>query len=280
MSSADCKSQLGWGPVWDTEKRELTSLSKPPHLTSEKTRRSDDLTNIIKSAIQLKQIRPGQRLPTERELAAHYKMGRLVVREGLRTLESQGLVTVKLGSKGGYYVEDLSPRKVSMPLTSALKFADISLENLLEARLGLEGEIIRLAAKNATRKDVRKLRDNVELTKLLAETSASALVEKVHEFHLLLAEASHNPIYLVMMHSIVEVIMATMRTLGYRSIVSEKTLDEHEQIVESLERQDFVEAGERLKLHIVNDERRLLQRAKKTLGRSASSVRADRLGLN
>src|SRR5882724_8027920 len=252
----------------------------PSHLTSEKTRRSDDLTNIIKSEIHSRRIRPGERLPTERELAAQYKMGRLVVREGLRTLESQGLVTVKLGSKGGYYVEDLSPQKVSIPLTSALKFADISLENLLEARLGLEGEIIRLASKNATRRDVKKLRENVELTKLLAEHSAPTLVDKVHEFHLLLAEASHNPIYLVMMHSIVTVISATMRTLGYRSIVSEKPLGEHEQIVESLERQDFVEAGERLRQHIVNDEKRLLQRAKKTLGRSASSVRAGRLALN
>ena len=228
------------------------------------TRRSDIVTSLLRSVIQSREVRAGERLPTERELARQFGMGRLVVREGLRALESQGVVTVKRGAKGGYYVEDLNARCISQPLTSALTLARISLEDLLEARLGLEDEIIRLASRRATRLDLTRLRENVEDTKrLAAEGAAADLRQKVHDFHLLLAEAAQNPLYTVMMHSIIAVIISYMEALGYDSIVSKKTIAEHEAVVTALESRDSAGAEKLLKEHIVNDKQRLTRRAKK-----------------
>lgn len=228
-------------------------------------RRSDMLTTLLTSIIQSGQIQPGERLPAERELARQFGMGRLVVREGMRTLQSQGIVTVKRGCRGGYYVEDLNPRRLSRHLTSALSLAHISLDHLLEARLGVEGEIIRLAGNRATRDDLNRLRANVDDTKRLATANAPAeLREKVHEFHVLLAEAAQNPLYTVIMHSIVEVINSYMDRLGYNSIVSKKTISEHEAVLESLEQRDAARAETLLRDHIVKDEQRLKRRSQRT----------------
>ena len=210
------------------------------------------LSTLLTSMIQSGQIRPGDRLPAERELARQFNMGRLVVREGMRTLQSQGIVSVKRGCQGGYYVEDLNPRRLSQHLTSALSFARISLNDLLEARLGVEGEIIRLVTNRAKPEDLRRLRANVEDTKrLLAAGASTELRKMVHEFHILLAEAAQNPLYTVIMHS----------------IVSKKTVIEHEAIVESLEQQSFATAEHLLRDHIIKDEQRLKRRAEKQVKR-------------
>lgn len=195
-------------------------------------------------------------------MARQFGIGRLVVREGMQVLQSRGIVAVKRGCLGGYYVQDLNPRQISQQFTSALSLARISLDDLLEARLGVEGEIIRLAVIRATRSDLDKLRLNVDETKRLAAANATTeLREKVHEFHILLAEAAQNPLYTVMMHSIIEVINSYMDKLGYSSIVSKKTISEHEAVVQSLEARDHAVAENLLKDHIINDERRLKRRA-------------------
>ena len=98
-----------------------------------------------------------------------------------------------------------------------------------EARLGLEGEIIRLAAQRASRVDLELLRENVDQTKrLAAEGATTELREKVHDFHLLLAEAARNQLYRVMMHAIIAVINSYMDSLGFTPIVSHNTIGEHE----------------------------------------------------
>lgn len=227
-------------------------------------RRVDIVATVLTRAIMNGRIKPGERLPSEREMAQQFGVARLVVREALRSLETTGLIQVKRGVKGGCFVREQSPRHFSKSLTNMLYIGRVSLQDVLEARLGLESNILRLAVERATRADLKKIDQNVRETKALtASDSDPALREKVHEFHLLLAQAAKNPLYTLMMHSILDVIDAYMKALGYASLVSKHTIKEHEDIFRFMTSQNSEKALAALQSHILADNHRLSRRAAK-----------------
>lgn len=227
-------------------------------------RRVDNVADLLRRAIAERQIKPGERFPSEREMASQLGVGRIVVREALRTLESTGLVRVKRGVNGGCFVQEFSPELVSRSFSNLLHRAPISLQDLLEVRLGLEGAILRVAIERATRADLKKIEENLAETRaLLNKGSAPELKDRVHEFHTLLADATRNPLFGLLMQAVVNIIAQYMTALGYRSIVSRKTLQEHENIFKFIAERDLKNAHETMQKHITEDNRRLVRRAAK-----------------
>lgn len=227
-------------------------------------RRVDAVAAALRRSILKQETKPGERLPSEREMSEQFGVGRLVVREALRSLESMGLIEVRRGAKGGCFVRSFNLRQMSRSLRNILSIGEISLQDVLEARLAFESEILRLAMERATGADLKKIGKNVEETKALAAKGAnSELKDKVHEFHFLLAQASKNPIYLLMMYSILDVIDEYMKALQVDSVVSLKTIEEHEEIFSSLQPPNRAKALSALCGHIKKDNQRLAQRAAK-----------------
>lgn len=225
-------------------------------------RRPDVIAGILQRGILEGSIRPGERLPSEREMAEQFGVGRLVVREALRSLQALGLVEVRRGVKGGCFVRHFNMRQMSHSLRNVWSVSRVSLKDVLEARLGFESEILRLAIERVTRADLKRLERNILQTKILAANGSDVeLKQKVHEFHLLLAQASRNPLYLLMMHSILDVIDEYMTALRFHSVVSLKTIDEHEEILKCLQPRSRAKAMTALCGHIRKDNQRLVQRA-------------------
>jgi GntR family transcriptional regulator, transcriptional repressor for pyruvate dehydrogenase complex len=225
-------------------------------------RRVDAVASVLRRSILKGDTKSGERLPSEREMSEQFGVGRLVVREALRSLESMGLIEVRRGAKGGCFVRSFNLRHVSRSLRNILSIGHISLQNVLEARLAFESEILRLAMERATRADIKRIGENVEQTKALAAREAHGeLKDKVHEFHFLLANASKNPLYLLMMYSILDVIDEYMKTLQIDSVVSLKTIEEHEEIFRCLQPPNRAKALTALCGHIRKDNQRLAQRA-------------------
>lgn len=69
----------------------------------------EEISEQIKKAILAKKLKPGERLPSERSLAEQFQVGRLTVREALRTLETQGFVQIRKGSGGGAFIGNTDP---------------------------------------------------------------------------------------------------------------------------------------------------------------------------
>lgn len=225
-------------------------------------RRVDLVANLLRRAISDGHVKAGERFPSEREMAAQLGVGRIVVREALRSLESAGLVQVKRGVNGGCFVQEITPRDVSRSFSNLLRMARISLQDLLELRLALEAAMLRAASDRATKSDLARIAENIRQTRaLLKNGSASELKDKVHEFHTLLAEASRNPLFILLSHSVVDIITQYMTALRYTSIVSRKTVKEHENIYQYLAAGEVPEAISALRAHITEDNHRLSRRA-------------------
>lgn len=225
-------------------------------------RRVDEVAALLRRAIADGEVKVGEHFPSEREMASQLGVGRLVVREAIRGLESAGLIKVKRGINGGCFVREATPDELSRSFSNLLHLARITLRDLLEVRLGFETAIISAAIERATPSDLKKIKENVEQTRALAKEGATAqLRDRFDEFHTLLADATHNPLFSLLSLSILDIVNQYMSALHYTSIVSRKTIKEHEAIYEYLAKRDAANAIESVCEHIKEDNRRFSRRA-------------------
>lgn len=154
-----------------------------PLQTVENRRLYRQIADQIASLIERGEYAPGARLPPERDLAKQLGVSRPSVREALIALEVEGYVEVRIGS--GVYV--LGPR----PATREELPADSGPFELIKARWLIEAECAALAAKHATRAQVRAIEDALEAMEVARGKPGMPLAED-RQFHLRIAEASGN----------------------------------------------------------------------------------------
>ena len=153
------------------------------------TRASSDVIAQIRRAILSGQYRPGDRLPTEREMAQQFGVSRVTVRDALRALEANGLVKVKVGGQGGPYVAEPDIALLSDSIGTHLHLRGTTFQELAEARQALETTAAQLAALRATDADLVALQAAIQgpIRPPHGDTAASSL-----DFHTALVAASHN----------------------------------------------------------------------------------------
>lgn len=159
------------------------------------TRASSDVITQIRSAIFSGHYKPGDRLPTEREMAQQFGVSRVTVRDALRALEASGLIRVKVGGQGGPYVAEPDVALLSESLNTHLQLRGTSFMELAEARLALETTAVRLAAERATKEDLLALESSIPGPLRPAERATA--VASV-DFHTQIVTASHNGALLAM----------------------------------------------------------------------------------
>ena len=123
-----------------------------------------EIANQIRSSIYSKTLKPGDKLPSERELTAQFGVGRISVREALRMLEQAGLILIKQGSGGGAYVKAADTSAISESVYDLVSRSDISLEDLTEVRLAVEKQILQSAFEKITADDLEMLEKSIEGT--------------------------------------------------------------------------------------------------------------------
>ncbi|MBE2317632.1 FadR family transcriptional regulator [Solirubrobacter sp. CPCC 204708] len=158
------------------------------------SRSFDDVVEQLREAIYSGRIRPGQRLPVERQLSEELGVGRPTLREALRALEAVGLIEVRPGKGGGSYAAAPPASTVGEALAAVVNLRGASLEDLAEYRLDFESENAAWAARRANADDIAELRALVSEAKAAAgdpETLA-AVVEVDVRWHEALARATKN----------------------------------------------------------------------------------------
>lgn len=152
-------------------------------------------------------LKPGDKLPSERELAEQLRVGRPVVREALRSLEEAGILHFRRGTTGGAFIGNGDTRTITRSITDLIFLGAISLENLTEMRTSLLRFAATLAAERGTEADFDALEANIAET--IAFREQDDLIEKVRlvgSFYDHLGRAGHNEVLVILIHSLTEVV--------------------------------------------------------------------------
>lgn len=177
-------------------------------------------------------LRPGTRLPTERELAERFGTSRPTVREAIACLEEEGLLRMQ---RGGMHVADAAAAAVVEPLSHLLMSDAQGVEDYMEFRQEVEGAAAHFAAMRATAVDRDALGRVVD--RMLAAHSSSD-PEADADFHLAIYEASHNVTILHVMRSLSLILRSYVqqnrRYLFDRQGYRETTLQQHQAIYEAI----------------------------------------------
>jgi GntR family transcriptional repressor for pyruvate dehydrogenase complex len=211
--------------------------------------RTDNVTQLadwLEQAILSGTFKPGDLLPSERDISTQRGVSRSVVREALGRLASLGLVRSVHGS--GTRVEAPSSRQVTVGYQRLLARPDFCLEDLAAVRLPLETAIAALAAHRRTAADLARLE---KAQKVLgnARRSLEAHARADLDFHLALADATGNPLFQVVLEPIQELLIASRRrTLGrYGAEIAHR---HHEKILAAVRAGDADAASRAMREHI------------------------------
>ncbi len=154
------------------------------------------------------QIKPGDKLPSERELARQFQASRNAVREALRTLEVAGFIELQTGAKGGAFCREVDARLVADSMRDMLHLGQLTIEHLTQARQWIETIVVRIACQRANDEDFAALEDNIELgVELLRQGRLAEKVVVNVEFHNILAEATKNPVLILNMRLLMDLTM-------------------------------------------------------------------------
>lgn len=198
-------------------------------------------------------LKPGDPLPTETDLAERFEVNRSTVREGIRQLETEGLVVresrkrlvVSVPSSG-----DLAPR-----VTRAMVMNQVTFQELVNVAMALEPLAAEMAARFATKEEIAALDANVEELKQALEVGGDT-VEVDLRFHSLLAECTHNRVLFLSREPVSLLLFRSFEVIRPRiAQASERNLAAHQHIVEMVKAGDAPGARLWMERHLQDFER-------------------------
>lgn len=216
------------------------------------------LASQIKNEIISGKYPPGAMLPPETEMALQLNLSRPTVREALRLLESEGLVSIRPGPRGGPRVERPSSTTVTRSLTTLFQYERVSLAELLEARRAIEPACARVAADRAKPDDVSALQNSIERMRADLNDDSVFWTENAN-FHVALAEAGSNTVLNTLMISLRELIYGFTAGLHIEPEERLETVAEHTAIMKAIVARDPVAATSAAEAHLASFETRLKQ---------------------
>jgi DNA-binding FadR family transcriptional regulator len=117
----------------------------------------EQVAERIREQLAAGALTAGDKLPTERDMAEHFQVGRNAVREALRTLEMAGVIRLEKGRNGGAYICPPSSIRVTVAMRDLLNFGSISLDEIAESRTMLMDVVTRVVCERATPADLDAL---------------------------------------------------------------------------------------------------------------------------
>lgn len=221
------------------------------------TRLSDRVADSILELITSATLRPGDRLPSERDLAARFGVSRTAVREALRSLTAKGVITI--GSGGRASIARVKPDTASEALRLYVQSArsgegeeGISYAQVNDVREMIELRVTRLAATEARNEDLMELRRLHEQMSEAAERDVAATSALDVAFHRGIAAATHNPLYLVMLDSIEPVLLEIRRATLKLPGRPRAALEAHGRVLEMLEARSPTKAERAMREHLAD----------------------------
>lgn len=207
----------------------------------------------LKEAIIKHHYRAGDKLPSERELAEMFSASRSSIREAIRSLERSGFVVVKKGVHGGAFVIQKGNSKPMVDyLRDVMRLRQVSLEEILQARLIIEPEVAADAALKATPEDIELL-EEITRDHLTGFDSENPVMQfdRNPRFHRIIAEITGNQVFIIIMQILLEIHAFRMNQFKLDEETIRKITHQHDSIIEALKKKDKELAFEEMKKHVL-----------------------------
>lgn len=219
----------------------------------------EEIVDQIRELVARGELKPGDKLPSERDLVERLQVSRASIREALSALEMMGLIEVRSGE--GTFMRRLRSESVVAPLAWMLSIEKGTVTELLEVRKILEVHAAQLAAERAKPEDLRELAEALEDMRQETVTPELGGVADLR-FHYAITRATKNTILMLLMDSISDMMQQMLKTSREKLYKGKYTPDilylEHVQIYEAIKSKDSVKASELILEHLkgVEDELR------------------------
>jgi GntR family transcriptional regulator, transcriptional repressor for pyruvate dehydrogenase complex len=219
-----------------------------------KTKVYHEIVEQIRELISAGRIKPGDRLPPERELAELFKASRNSVRDAIRVLEQMGLIESRQGD--GTYVRSVSAEDLAEPLALMLLQSRTQMRELWEVRRVLEPAIAEFAASRITDEELGELEAILEAQRRRVESGFPALEEDT-AFHYAIAEAARNTVMLRTLDTLVDLLRQSRERSLQPHDRPAHSLAGHVRILAALRRRDPEGARSATLEHLVDIEERV-----------------------
>ena len=175
----------------------------------------DEIAAQVRQMIAAGKLKPGDRLPAERDLSGRLHVSRNTLREALRALEHAGIIEMRKGASGGAFVRPGSSGVIVNGLRDLYSLGAITPQHLTEARIWLSETVVRVACERATDEDLDELDANIAAA-AKAHTAGDFDTRQAlnREFSLILARATKNPIIEITMESVMGVLGRFIEQIG------------------------------------------------------------------
>jgi GntR family transcriptional repressor for pyruvate dehydrogenase complex len=206
---------------------------------------SDQIIEQIRNAILSGRFKPGDRVASEKELISDFGVSKATLREALRVLEGMGLVEIKKGIAGGVFIAEVDMKTTIHGIINFLHFKTVSIKDITMIRYLLEPPVAQIAASRIQPEDIVKLESMIVEHPAVPDT----IVSREIGFHRYLARMTENPILILVMDFIDNILDDIKFQLDPGPEFYHKVAKAHQAILECLRQKDGVGARK----EIVND---------------------------
>lgn len=222
----------------------------------------------IRAQLAAGTLKPGDKLPSERDLAAQFQVSRSALREALRSLEVAGITRNVKGVKGGAVIQPAAPDRIVQAMQDYVHLSAVSLDELTEARLAVQDIIVRLACERATAADVDELEAIALRTR--EETNVDDRYKSAVEFYNVLARATGNRMFAIFVKSLSGVLQQFVGGPNYETL-QESLIESRLKLIRCIRRKDAEAASVEMRKHLERIDRHI-RRNLKTGGPKRSAI--------
>jgi GntR family transcriptional regulator, transcriptional repressor for pyruvate dehydrogenase complex len=210
----------------------------------------EEISTEIKRMIFSGTLKPGEGLPSETQLAGQFGVSRHTVREALRRLELSGFIVVQKGASGGPVVVDTILTSISDLFLDAFQLKRMTTTDLTRARLDIERMVLKNVFEQNDKKAIAIIRGALEETRRKLDLGIRVFEDNM-EFHKLLAGATGNYVYVILVESLMTVVahFHSILRIGRRTIRS--GYEFHQRILDAIENDDQATAQAELEKDIL-----------------------------
>jgi GntR family transcriptional repressor for pyruvate dehydrogenase complex len=206
---------------------------------------SDQIIEQIRNAILSGRFKPGNKVASEKELMSEFGVSKATLREALRVLEGMGLVEIKKGISGGVFIAEVDMKTTISGIINFLHFKTVSIKDITMIRYLLEPPVVQIAASRIQPEDIFKLENMIVEQPAVPQT----IFSKEIGFHRYLARMTENPILILVMDFIDNILNDVKFQLDPGTKFYHNVAKAHQAILECLRQKDGVGA----RREIVND---------------------------
>ena len=217
---------------------------------------SDSVLKQIKQSIITGTYRPGDKLPSEKELMEAFNVSRGSLRDALRTLEEFGFIVVKAGATGGAYVTSEGMKSLANRLYDIMLMEQISFDEILQFRLLTEPGMARLAAENRTEEDIGALEEMNRVREKAIKSGKIPIIVNI-DFHQALAKASKNKMVSLLIDAVALLFNNEFKKMSLSIQDHQAILEAHKRLTRHIKNREAEKAARAMYEHTLDVNNRL-----------------------